>query len=92
MPLTKNASIVFRSDSKSAVGWMNGRPPRDANAVEYRRILRLQQGLHEEFQLLKKIVPDSSVLHLSGEDNSEADYLSRILYIQVAPESPSDQF
>jgi hypothetical protein len=31
-------------------------------AVEYRMILRLQQGLYEEFQVLKKIGPNSSVL------------------------------
>jgi hypothetical protein len=73
-------TVCVLSDSKSAVAWAAGRPPapRD-DSLEYRMLLRLAEGLHEEIVALRGLA-DVSISHLKGNLNGEADSLSRLLY------------
>jgi hypothetical protein len=70
--------IFIHSDNFATVSWLNSRtPPKSSKAVEQRSIARLVSAIDDELNLLQKHAV-VKVVHVAGEDNCRADYLSRL--------------
>ena len=75
---TLKPTIAIRTDSKTVLAWIGGRPPTDVmNSLEYRMLTRLQKALYSEAIELK-LYGTVRISHISGSKNIDADTLSRI--------------
>ncbi len=71
-------TIRICSDNLATVSWLTTRtPPKSSRAVEQRSIARLVSAIDDELNLLTKHA-SLKVVHVPGESNQRADFLSRL--------------
>jgi hypothetical protein len=71
-------SVLICSDNLATVSWLTTRtPPKSSRAIEQRSIARLVSAIDDDLNLLSKHAA-VKVVHVAGETNLRADYLSRL--------------
>ena len=79
-------SLEIKSDSTTALAWArtgSTGPAMNFKAIEWRQIVSIADALYSEYKSLRTFVPDLSIGHLKGSENSTADSLSRLLHQEV---------
>jgi hypothetical protein len=76
-------TVEIATDSTTALAWAKGGtvdPRTSTKSVEFRVLCDLAAALHMEVQILRKKCQVVKLYHVAGQENSEADRLSRLGY------------